>query len=473
MASLGAQVRTGFRDEHFRSPSFGSSLVPARLSQREESFNKVMKAYATSKAEKLSREKILEHIHRANAEQVGACPFAAEEDILSVKILCQLLYDELDRVARAADQCYAQQFGQGFSAQSSSEKPRSLQDFTFNQDKEKYYLNKLKMLEAEVDTLKSQVSRKQLLLEKQLIKKSLADKDWQRLLDLVADSSTFTQDVATFIDSSLAGDKQRLRPNAFIEKKGESLSRSALQLGRRFEAAMGFLHASKRDAESEDSRDRTFESPDVKRFFLSSKKSSDTPTRKLVAESPPEHFLKTQPLNLRISKGAGSLDGRPTKPLVNYDALATDSNLYKLSADDSKRIEEHPDRLELSKLLAKHRHALRKKPTAELTLEANAVSIIERLAEERDAAVELREQLSKVHPLNVGARRGRASPTARHRESPALRERLATARIEGCTALARLCLGAQRCRAIAREACRNFCREEQRPASPRPCCRAG
>jgi hypothetical protein len=367
-----------------------------------------MKAYSTSKGEKVSREKILEHIEKVNSEQVGACPFAAEEDILYVKILCQLLYDELERVARCVDQfqpqskpSHALHAISDLSGQLSAEKPRSLQDFTFNQDKEKYLQNKIKMLEAEVDTLKTQVSRKNLLLEKQTIKKSLADKDWQKLLDLVSDATGFIQEVTTFVDTTQMEAKLRSKPNSFMEKKGELLSKTALQLSRRFDAVQGFLHSSKREPDSEESQVHLFESPDIKRFFLSSKKSTGTPTKKQSQQSPSDNFSKTQPINLRMSKGSSyNMDLHPSGKLpVNYDALPTDSNLYKLSPDASNYIEEEKDRLELGRLIMKYRPpqlSHKRKQAVEGSLEANACSLIEKLVEEKNAAIEMKESLSKV-----------------------------------------------------------------------------
>jgi hypothetical protein len=123
-------------------------------------------------------------------------------------------------------------------------------------------------------------------------------------------------------------------------------------------------------------------------------------------ESPSDHFSKTQPLNLRMSKGSSNHgEARPSSKLhLNYDALPTDSNLYKLSPDASNYFEEERDRLELGRLLAKHRRSqlpsLRSKPAAEGSLEATACVVIERLAEERDAAADARDQLSRVASLD-------------------------------------------------------------------------
>lgn len=176
-----------------RSPSFGSGLPFQMADSNRQSvdtrrvvFDHIADKFKTFKVEKPNSTKIEDYLIKRNEEQASAVRFANESDTLALKILCQLLYDEVERLCERMDSV---NLNSHLSHQQSfyPTLPQSQFANPAIGSIESSYKQVVHVLEQEIDTLKVQIVRKNAMIDNLMANMSRSSPS--RVLNFTPDDS--------------------------------------------------------------------------------------------------------------------------------------------------------------------------------------------------------------------------------------------------------------------------------------------
>jgi len=232
----------------------------------------------------LSRTKVQEYLERRNKEQPFVYPFAQEKDLLALRILCQLLYDEMEALMKRLEQhlpntpCFS-----------------NLQPL----EKQKL-LRRVEDLESEVQLLEKQLARKKAVIENHVKGKSTVG-DCESISSLLSDVGSFLTDIEKMNEKDKKSSSKSQIPNIKLIKLAVD------DLGSRISSTLQALSNRKHQEEEDEINIRSISKP-IEPFEIHYKDSHEIIPTNFNPESGSNHSVanKNKDFFSKFSSNEGS-----------------------------------------------------------------------------------------------------------------------------------------------------------------------